>query len=412
METIQHEQKIEDKSILGIIRPNSGKDMANILFALLTITLSGIMIMLFTNDKLLPLIKDSKNKGLSVYTAPIEVSSLKVKDEDISSTYLTDATIDKIKIHKVNASGVHWKNITVKGGVISESVFRKAHLENVIFENVEVTNSNFAGSVLKNVTFKNCKLIDGRGLHNFGQSFNGLKDSNILLENSEIRGILFGFSEGAFTLKGVKGQYVLLGALENNSKIEIEDSEIEWLIGDNSELSILNIHNSTFADSKLNNITAQTVKLNNLMGQLSVTGNLGDVEVTRLNTEPDNALFMGNSTISNIKVSNCKADTELNLMKSTITSFSIQNCKLRELWLLKGKYLNLTIQSSEFDIVKVYESISKSLNIKNLTIYKELSGNLAQADEYTIEEITINPAATIEVEDSNISWKPFSTNKN
>jgi hypothetical protein len=121
---------------------------------------------------------------------------------------------------------------------------------------------------------------------------------------------------------------------------------------------------------------------------------------------------MGNSTISNIKVSNCKADTELNLMKSTITSFSIQNCKLRELWLLKGKYLNLTIQSSEFDIVKVYESISKSLNIKNLTIYKELSGNLAQADEYTIEEITINPAATIEVEDSNISWKPFSTNKN
>jgi hypothetical protein len=98
-------------------------------------------------------------------------------------------------------------------------------------------------------------------------------------------------------------------------------------------------------------------------------------------------------------------------MESKVISTHFENCKLRELWLLKGKFLNLTIQGSEFDTVKVYESISKSLNIRKLTINKELSGNLAQADEYNIEDLSINPSATIETEGSNIEWKPFSTNK-
>jgi uncharacterized protein YjbI with pentapeptide repeats len=381
-----------------------------LLFTLL-LALGSVYIM-FDDKELLNKIIESKNHSnpSSLFEKDTEYAKLKIKGENITNSYLLNSTIDKMIITDVDATGVTWENLKVNGGSIKNSRFIRSHFKNVTFTGVTLVNFNASKSSYYNVVFENCEILDERGPHAFFGGFSFIKGDKVTFKNCIINGLAMVDSDIDVVFEGVQGRFIGPNLINQSSMI-IKDSNMESFDGQSSKLSQLIIDSSTFADSKLNNITAQTVKLNNLMGQLSVTGNLGDVEVTRLNTEPGEALYMGDSTIRNALVQNCDARTKLNFMDSLITSLSVKNCSISEFWLNNLRSFKTSIQHSTYDNFVIKGSIIKDLNIENLTVNKRLAAKLSQAEKFDIGEFSINPAATIEVEGSNISWKPFSTNK-
>ncbi len=325
---------------------------------------------------------------------------------NISNLYIEKARIKGAKIHSFSVSNTDLNNFDARNSQWSkgkfyevnfnQSFFDEIELTNVIFEKSNLNEVNFISATLKNVKFIDCTITKSALYY--------LKDSDIEFVNTKIFDNEYKFSDSQIRMRLIDSEFrnTDMMSLKEGSSLYIENSVIDKVSFQYSNLEYIKAKNSKILNSSASDSTIHEIEISNSELKFS----FGRSKLEKINVTSSNLQKFGmvKITADSVNILDCSDISKTSFAKANIGSIYIKNCDFSEIY---PAFLNadrLEINNSKILETAFIESKISNLVLKDITFTKEADFTGFKADSAKFDNITKGPDLKIIMNGANIEF--------
>ncbi len=329
-------------------------------------------------------------------TQSIELKDVVIKGARIPSSKANNFTFSNVEFIDFGGKESYWENGEFIDSEFRDFSFYNAHLKNVTFKNSKFIDSHFSKAKLENVKFINCEITKS--------AFFNMYDSSVEFINTKIFDNEYKFSESQIHIRLIDSEFrnTDMMSLKEGSSLYIENSVIDKVSFQYSNLEYIKAKNSKILNSSASDSTIHEIEISNSELKFS----FGRSKLEKINVTSSNLQKFGmvKITADSVNILDCSDISKTSFAKANIGSIYIKNCDFSEIY---PAFLNadrLEINNSKILETAFIESKISNLVLKDITFTKEADFTGFKANNAKIDNITKGPNLKIIMDGANIEF--------
>ena len=337
-----------------------------------------------------------------------------ISDRQIKRTTLENQELPDQPLENTHFKSCKWNNLDAHDNELKNIIFEDCEFNSINMRNANLNNVQFINSTLTNVVMNNATLTQVKFIKselvstdpNIDNSYNGLIADELLFKNSKLTSIGFFEAKGIFrfeesTLYDVSGAGLLAGSALFFHKIQ--GSILDFRRSNLTDLEIIDSKidkRSSAGGGSINNIRVENSELEFSLGDNSniesaLFENSGDVVVG------------GGKNNKEVLVKDCPKDTFwLDVGGENFGSVVIENCHVADLAFSSSSGSKITIKNSSANVLDFRKSSIEHLILDNVKVTQKIKYHKTNIQNFESKNISFGKNIKVWNEDSNIEINP------
>ncbi len=337
-----------------------------------------------------------------------------ISDRQIKRTTLERQELPDQPLENIHFRSCKWDSVDAHKKTFKNIIFEDCELTNVNMRNATLNNVQFIRSNLHNVVMNKSRLEQVKFINseltssdsNIDNSYNEIIADEILFKDSKLTNIGFFEAKATFRFEGCILYDVSGAGLLDSSALYINKTQGSILDFRQSNLTMLEVIDSTIdkrssaGGGNIKNIRVENSKLEFSLGDNSNIENA-------VFENSGNVVVGGGANIKKVVVNNCPKNTYwLDVGGDNFGSIEIENCHVTDLSFSSSSGKIISIKNSSMNVLDFRKSNIEKLILENVSVRGKIKYQKTNIKNFESKNVSFGKNIKVWNENSNIEIIP------